>query len=67
MLLRSMHRLRNLAASGIAPGSVYEWRPGERARALETGPVRQPPAPAREPAADPRMEPAVAGPQPVES
>lgn len=67
MLLRSMHWLRNLAASHIAPGSVYEWRPGGRARALEPGPVRQPTAPAREPAAGPRIEPAMTGLQPVES
>lgn len=67
MLLRSMHRLRNLAASRIALGSVYEWWPGGRARALEIGPVRQPSAPVREPAADPRIEPAVTGLQPVES
>jgi glycosyltransferase involved in cell wall biosynthesis len=61
-LLRSMHRLRNATSAGIAPGTVYEWRPGKKARPLALASAERPAAPAADAA---QIAPAAADPQPV--
>jgi hypothetical protein len=68
LVLRTMHSLRNRAASTIAPGAVYEWRPGRKVRELK--PARQPAVHTRrlgETSAEAASEPALTLTRPVES
>lgn len=65
-LLRSMHRLRNATASAIASGTVYEWRPGKKARPLATGPAETRLAAAPASPGNAQAAPSAATPQPAE-